>query len=432
LFGLYTYDIAVPGSTGQKGPSLLILYGDNGTGKTTVLQLVYRLLAKEENRGHRTFLARVPFRSLVVRLDSGYIVEASRAHEELVGGYQILVKPPSGFEIRAEALVDDRLVVKSSEFMSGDQQARWRQYLQALADLDITFFFFADDRRSHGPKPSADPDRGLEYEVERVLRGQQWRSAAEERDGLIQDAVAQLEAWIRDEALKGANVGEATTNTVYADVARRIAKTRRPGRPPRAASAPLAEDLAALEARSKPFAALGLVAPPRLSEILLTLEKSPAGTRKVIANVIEPYVDALRARLDALQALQELLTQFLISINSFFANKVVTYSLGRGLQIRPTQGAPLRPTQLSSGEQQLLLLLAQVMTARQAATVFLIDEPEISLNVKWQRNLVDTLLSLVAGSEVQFILATHSLELLATHRENIVRLAPSVAESKYE
>ena len=57
-----------------------------------------------------------------------------------------------------------------------------------------------------------------------------------------------------------------------------------------------------------------------------------------------------------------------------------------------------------------------------SATIFLIDEPEISLNVKWQRVLVDTLLGLVRGTNVEFILATHSLELLASQREHVYRL----------
>jgi ABC-type glutathione transport system ATPase component len=142
----------------------------------------------------------------------------------------------------------------------------------------------------------------------------------------------------------------------------------------------------------------------------------------LIANVVSPYVESLRARLDALQEIQELITLLLERINAFFRNKTVTYELARGLVIATPQGKPLPPSQLSSGERQLLGLLAQVVVARKAATVFLIDEPEISLNVKWQRVLVDTLLQLVRGNDVQFILATHSLELLATHREHVHRL----------
>ena len=43
LFGIYTYRIQ-PESNDQDISRLLILYGDNGTGKTTILNLLYGAL----------------------------------------------------------------------------------------------------------------------------------------------------------------------------------------------------------------------------------------------------------------------------------------------------------------------------------------------------------------------------------------------------
>ena len=57
-------------------------------------------------------------------------------------------------------------------------------------------------------------------------------------------------------------------------------------------------------------------------------------------------------------------------------------------------------------------------------SIIIIDEPEISLNVKWQRSLVQTLLDCVEGRAVQFILATHSIELLTHHKDHVLQLLP--------
>lgn len=57
----------------------------------------------------------------------------------------------------------------------------------------------------------------------------------------------------------------------------------------------------------------------------------------------------------------------------------------------------------------------------------MIDEPEISLNIKWQRRLVQSLLDIAKGANTQFIFASHSMELLAQHRERVVRLEPENA-----
>jgi ABC-type glutathione transport system ATPase component len=77
---------------------------------------------------------------------------------------------------------------------------------------------------------------------------------------------------------------------------------------------------------------------------------------------------------------------------------------------------------LSSGEGQLLFLLASTIVARERSSLFMIDEPELSLNVAWQRQLVKSLLELTRDSSVQFVLATHSIELLTRYSEFVLDL----------
>ncbi len=61
LFGRYNYDL---GLTNQADSSrLLILYGDNGSGKTTFLSLVYYLLTTTSGQGYKSFVARTPYRA---------------------------------------------------------------------------------------------------------------------------------------------------------------------------------------------------------------------------------------------------------------------------------------------------------------------------------------------------------------------------------
>src|SRR5712691_5540048 len=62
LFGLYSYRLGGPDASPEDLSRLLILYGDNGSGKTTILRLVYHMLSKEDDQGHRSYIARVPFR----------------------------------------------------------------------------------------------------------------------------------------------------------------------------------------------------------------------------------------------------------------------------------------------------------------------------------------------------------------------------------
>lgn len=85
LFGLYTYDF----DSEKLNSSAVILYGDNGVGKSTLLRLAFHLLSPANNGGHRTALYTTNFELLKVELTSGYILTAKREEKEL--GHRIMV-----------------------------------------------------------------------------------------------------------------------------------------------------------------------------------------------------------------------------------------------------------------------------------------------------------------------------------------------------
>ena len=76
-------------------------------------------------------------------------------------------------------------------------------------------------------------------------------------------------------------------------------------------------------------------------------------------------------------------------------------------EIRFTQiGETLYPYQLSSGEKQMLAILLTVLVQDNQPTVFFMDEPEVSLHIEWQKQLIDLIVEL--NPNVQVILTTHS------------------------
>ena len=98
--------------------------------------------------------------------------------------------------------------------------------------------------------------------------------------------------------------------------------------------------------------------------------------------------------------------------------KVIEFSPG-GIQVVNEDGEGIDLARLSSGEKQLLrMLVAGVDAERQ---VMIIDEPELSLHIDWQRDLLGAIESL--AEETQVIVATHSPEIMATvSDEQIVSL----------
>lgn len=103
------------------------------------------------------------------------------------------------------------------------------------------------------------------------------------------------------------------------------------------------------------------------------------------------------------------------SLSSFFkeSNKSVTIDGEGDIQVWFKEDKSNSVYDLSSGEKQLIILLAHLIFVKEdnKIDIFIIDEPELSLHISWQEIFVDALME--ASPNTQFILATHSPSIIA-------------------
>lgn len=78
---------------------------------------------------------------------------------------------------------------------------------------------------------------------------------------------------------------------------------------------------------------------------------------------------------------------------------------------------------LSSGEQQILILFSYLAFNSNDGRIFIIDEPELSLHIKWQEEFL-TELERISPKSTQIIVATHSPILVNKKREKVKLLLP--------
>jgi len=430
LFGLYNYTLASEPVQGPEHSRLLILYGDNGSGKTTLLKLIFNLLSKADKQGHRTYLANTPFRRFTVRLGGSTHVSAERANGKITGSYRISIREPSVKPFHYDVKVSARNTVLLSE----QDAVGYPELLRRLAALNLDLYYLGDDRKAYGSSPpeqdGSDVPEFIYVQTEDNPEGVPDVRRADRAQGpvtpqeVLQLALRRLEFWIAGQVIQGSSAGEVNTNTIYVEIVKRIARAVGMRRSPTQTDEnTLAIALRELEDRTKRFSEFDLIAPLDASSLLAVLQGASASKRPIITSVLTPYVDGLKARLDALQDVQNVVRVFIESINSFLTNKGVSFKLGRGIEIHARNGQRLDPSMLSSGERQILLLFSNIVTARIQSSIFIIDEPELSLNVKWQRRLLSSLLDCTKATPVQFIVATHSIELLARHRPHVLRLS---------
>ncbi len=97
LFGRHNYTIEAPAVGDADLSRILVLYGDNGSGKTTILRTLFHLLSPAPSRGHRTELLDTPFRRFLVEFRDGRKVSASReSNDEYIGPYDLALATRSG------------------------------------------------------------------------------------------------------------------------------------------------------------------------------------------------------------------------------------------------------------------------------------------------------------------------------------------------
>jgi predicted ATP-binding protein involved in virulence len=82
----------------------------------------------------------------------------------------------------------------------------------------------------------------------------------------------------------------------------------------------------------------------------------------------------------------------------------------------------LKPTVLSSGEQNQIVLFYELIFNSKEPSLFLIDEPEISLHVEWQRQFFNDVSKVANLTHHSFLIATHSPQIIGSRRDIAIGL----------
>lgn len=111
--------------------------------------------------------------------------------------------------------------------------------------------------------------------------------------------------------------------------------------------------------------------------------------------------------------------EFCETMNSFLRSSRKELTVDSVGKIKILQGGKsVDLLSLSSGEKQLLILMAHARFGSVRGRTFIVDEPELSLHMRWQEMLVD---ALIAGNQDnQFIFATHSPEIVGYHTDKCI------------
>ncbi|MFH1671820.1 MAG: AAA family ATPase [Pseudomonadota bacterium] len=439
LFGLYDY-VLEKTTSGEDPGRVAILYGDNGSGKTTILRSVFHLLAPDESSGHKTAIARTPLSMLSVTLSDGSEIRVERPKEELLGGFQLTIRRKRAKPDSFSFPVDQEMSV-SPKSETKEEREEITRCLRNLKEFNLGLYHLADDRTielAGSAVPNAvehQMEIGMDSEEEVIIsrtgRPPQFVRRIPKRPGeiaanLLEQSMNRFALWVKNLALRASSAGDSSVNTLYAEILARLARAPVTD----AKSPPLDKNqlrvrIEAIQSRSQALARYGLVPEFSGQQILQQLRAATkSDTVSVMAHVLAPYIESLERRLDALTHTFEIVDNLVGIVNGFLSHKQVVFHVHEGLSILTDKAKSLSPYNLSSGERHLLLIFCNTSVAIEHPSIFMVDEPEISLNIKWQRSLISSLCKCIGTNPVQYILATHSLEIISQYRDRVLRLTP--------
>lgn len=116
---------------------------------------------------------------------------------------------------------------------------------------------------------------------------------------------------------------------------------------------------------------------------------------------------------------------FLKVINDLLQRKELFINERNELMVRTQSGKIFSLTNLSSGEKQLLIILSQSLLQESNAHIYIADEPELSLHVEWQEKLVSSLQKLNPNSQIIF--ATHSPDIVGEFNSSVIKVEEVIA-----
>jgi predicted ATP-dependent endonuclease of OLD family len=368
--------------------NLNVFFGMNGCGKTSLLKILHSAMSN-----NTSVLARVPFASASVKIFSlHYKQEFKRTISK-----SIKDRSAPTVEDESKIRIDERDAIQIAQHER--EVLQWKT-VPVHKEASTT-------RWQHQYLPTSRLLLGsLDLRAWYTLSGTERPIMSEEQiDVLFAESIKQL--WIKYAATLMSSIQKAQ-DTGLASILKAVLSPKTSS----SRQTPTGLDSHQAYERMKKFLAR------QGSPHLLSKEKeftsryeADATLRRVVLDIdkIESKIEEATAPRNALESL----------VTSLFTGGKSVYFTDQSIDIKTTSGANIGVASLSSGEKHLLMILVETLLASDNS--IMIDEPEISMNVDWQKRLIKIMRTL--SPEAQLIIATHSPEIMADIEDNnIIRI----------
>lgn len=432
LFGLLNPDIKL-------NSDIKIIFGKNGTGKTTILRIINAILS-----GSIYELKAIKFQKLICYFDDGTELRISKANDNKSPATRrdqfdkknlLLSLHKDGKEIHSEFVqhnddVDINMPIEiiEQEILELDRIGRreWRnmetgEFLSLSDIIDVygeRFPWLSPSYQREWYKKFINnfdvryiqTQRLITYsnspEISRFKR----RESRVSYENTVAKYSKELRNFIRDKLSESVQIGQSLDSTFPNRLLDKETKLEYSEK----VIIKLANKLEVL--RNK-LESSGLINP---SNVIKIQEESISD---IDQRAIYLYLKDSLKKYEVFEDLERKISLFTDILNrKFDGNKTIAFSKDIGLEVFTKRGEKLNPRLLSSGEQHEIILLYDLIFKASKNMLVLIDEPEISLHIDWQLSFLSDLESISKLNNPQFLIATHSPSIIG----NKINLAQEI------
>lgn len=414
LFGRFDYDIvAKPGG-------ITIITGPNGFGKSTVLQIINAL-----SKGNIAYFAKLDFSSLEVEFNGNNKTKINKTKQKI-------------------AIDDIDLDEKMIEFFQSDIRMPWIQPIQggfldrrteAFISEDEFFYRMFLDRNSRYlngllGKLEGNKIKQIKKKLDSIRK---WcgdvRFITDQR--LIQTKISRSEEPEVVDVIQELPQRLKTEITRVSEEYSRVANNLDSTYPKRLFAAKdgienKSEYETYLEDVNKKFEKLS-------NYNLVDMSIIDEAYNQKYSTALKIYFDDFAKKYKVFQDLIAKLDLFTKIINNRLTFKQIRITRDEGFQVVDEDNPQkvLQLSQLSSGEKQEIVLFYELIFDTKKGLLLLIDEPEISLHIAWQKQFLDDLVKVSEQTAVQVIVATHSPQIISKYLDIQVDLGELYGNQLY-
>ncbi|KGL41226.1 hypothetical protein DUK53_06630 [Listeria sp. SHR_NRA_18] len=140
--------------------------------------------------------------------------------------------------------------------------------------------------------------------------------------------------------------------------------------------------------------------------------------------VLQEYYKSTLEKLESLEPFANQIELFLEKYNKKLntSGKKINIDHYNGFYITNRNEEIIDISKLSSGEQHEFIQLYSLIFNTKEDQLILIDEPEISLQVSWQREYVEDLESIIKHKNLRVIIATHSVQIVNNNWDKVLNM----------